>query len=432
MSNIIAFSYKYKLDEVTIEDIQNVSLFVISTFSLFACLYYNLGLLLYGNSLGNSLGNEFMQPLNMLIPVVALHAFIDFFLTKSYDLKVHHLCILGIYFYNNYCNVSLEYSFLFLYPLIKTEISSIFYVLKCWLPKKTILYEINTILFYLSFVKLRIYDFYYEIIYNNVSFDIVFEKYSQSDHFVSCILLLSCYGLYILNLYWFLVINKILYKTITKIVNININTDILCHILCSYLHWINIPLSYYIYTYNPNEKYIIDLIGISTLTISSYYYHFDIYSRLYDKKIEEYSIPNKNNIILFLNHSIAVNVRSFLFILTNYYNSQHLFFALFLSGLCNISSTYNCVINILELLVDYNQNKDSFLIRHNIVSSISIICDVVLIFINSPNEIAIPFLLINIMIGLLFIVEPFYKLTPATFHILLIAQTYYTCLSNSK
>jgi len=61
-----------------------------------------------------------------------------------------------------------------------------------------------------------------------------------------------------------------------------------------------------------------------------------------------------------------------------------------------------------------------------------IMCDVLLICANSSTEIRIPFLLVNIMIALLFIVEPFYKLTHAGFHMLLISQNYYMCLSNIK
>ena len=224
--------------------------------------------------------------------------------------------------------------------------------------------------------------------------------------------------------------NKILYKTITKF--INVNTDILCHLLCYYLHWINIPLSIYVYVYNPNEKYIFDLFGIVGLSISSYNYHYDIYRRLYNKQIKDYSIPNKDNIVLFLNDIIAINMRSFLVILTNYYNNKNLFCILFISGIFHITSIYDCVLNSLELCIDYDKNKDIFLNRHNILSAIPIVCDVFLICVNSPIEIAIPFLLVNIIIGLLFIVEPFYKLTHVGFHILLISQNYYMCLSNIK
>jgi len=426
MFNIITFFSKYNLNLIKIEDIQNISLFIISCSSFVSYLYYNLAPLIVGQR-GDI---DFTTPFHLLLPIVGLHAFIDLLITKSYDLKLHHLCILGIIFYNNYYNVAPEYRFIFLYPLLKTEISSIFYVLKYWLPKNTIIYNVNTVLFYLLFIKLRIYDFYYEIIYNNFSFDIVFKKYSQSNYFLSSIILLSCYVLYILNLYWFLIMNKILYKAITKF--INVNTDLFCHYLCSYLHWLNIPLAYFIYAYNPNEKYIFDIIGIITLSLTSYKYHNDIYIRLYHKQIEEYNIPNKDNIILFINDFLFIHFRSFLVIVTNYYYSQNLYFALFISGSFHIISIYHSIINSLQLFNIDDKNKNVFLNIHNILSAIPIICDVFLIFINSPIEIALPFLLVNIGIALLFMVEPFYKLNHVGFHILLIAQNYYMCLSNSR
>lgn len=417
---------------ISLEDIQNISLFTISICVFFSYLYYNISyknteyLSLPYNDVNNV---ESSAPLyDMLYPFVGVHAFIDFFVNKSYDLKLHHLFILSIIFYNNYYNVSSDYRFIFLYPLLNTEISSIFYVLKYWLPKKTIIYNANMVFFYLSFFKFRIYDFYYKIIQSNASFGIVFQKYSQQDFYLSFIFLISCYGLYVLNLYWFLIINKILYKNIAKV--INIDTDALCHLLCSYTHWINIPLSCYIYLYNPNEKYIFDMVGITILSISSYQYHYDIYSSLCDKKIEEYDLPNKDNIILFINDCMCIHIRSFLVVVTNYYNSQHLFYILFISGIFHIGSIYHSIVNIIELFIDYKP-KETFLNCHQLLCAIPIACDVFFVFINSPNEISVPFLIVNTIIALLFMVDPFYKLTHVAFHLCLIAQNYYMSLSSS-
>ena len=57
--------------------------------------------------------------------------------------------------------------------------------------------------------------------------------------------------------------------------------------------------------------------------------------------------------------------------------------------------------------------------------------DILLIAANSPKEIAIPFVIVNMTMALLIVVEPFYKLTHFAFHVLLIAQNYYLCLSHS-
>jgi len=102
----------------SIENFQNISLFGISTYTLFAFLIhingYEMGIVL----------------MDKLYPFVGLHAIVDFFLTKSCDLQLHHLCILGILFYNYVYQVSLEHRLIFMYPLLKSEISSIFYVLQ--------------------------------------------------------------------------------------------------------------------------------------------------------------------------------------------------------------------------------------------------------------------------------------------------------------
>jgi hypothetical protein len=91
-------------------------------------------------------------------------------------------------------------------------------------------------------------------------------------------------------------------------------------------------------------------------------------------------------------------------------------------------SIYNVVLNIIQLLCD---NNDNFEFINNILTSLPIAFDVLLIVMNSNNNISIPFLLVNITIGLLFTVNPFYKLNHVAFHILLLFQNYYLCLSHS-
>jgi hypothetical protein len=425
MSEISISSHKHNLNKFSIENIQNISIFTIAVSSFFSYFYYNINQLLYNSN------EQSGKIYDVLLPLVGFHALIDFFLTKSYDLKLHHLFIIGFFFYNHFYNIAFEYRFIFMYPLINTEISSIFYVLKYWLPKKSFFYTINSIFFYISFFKLRIIDYYYKILYNNSSFEIIFQKYSHSNHYLSTILLISCYGLYILNLYWFLIINKIVYKNITKF--ININNDTICHFLCSYSQYINIPVSYYIYSQQPNEKNIFDMTGIIMQGVSSYIYHNDIYKRLQQQKITEYELPSKDNILIFLNDVIFINIRSFLVVTTSYYNNKHFLVALFTSGCFHMSSLYFCIVNIFDLLViDYEKNKPIFLICHNIYTMIPIIYDILLVYSNSPNEIAVPFLLTNFGIGLLFLVSPFYKLNHVVFHIGLLIQNYYMTLSNAN
>ena len=50
MSDIIAFSHKYNLHLIKIEDIQNMSLFIISCSTFLSYLYYNFAPLWYKNN----------------------------------------------------------------------------------------------------------------------------------------------------------------------------------------------------------------------------------------------------------------------------------------------------------------------------------------------------------------------------------------------
>ena len=407
-----------------VENIQNVSLFAISVSSLFSYIYYNSHLLWYGNAIGG--GDIWFE---RLFPLVGIHATVDFFLTKNTDLRLHHACIFGILFYNSYYSVSAESRFPFLYPLLKTEISSLFYVLKYWLPPKSPFYGINSLLFYIAFYKFRIWDFYSGIIHNHTTLSTVFNRYSGSNAVMSAVLSASCYGLYILNLYWFLILNKILYKQIVKRIP-NINTDKICHLLCSLLHWINIPVAILVYSSRPNEKHLFDVVGIMALSVSSYQYHAPIYKRLVTGELQEYNAPDKSNIVSFFNDALFINLRGFLVVVAHYYESPLFISVLCLSGVFHVMSVYYCVLNMFQK--DIEEDDRLFSIQHNTIMAIPIAVDVFFIFMRSPTEIAVPFLLVNVVMGLLFVVEPFYRMNHMAFHLMLIAQNYYMCLSNSQ
>ena len=424
MINIISVINNIKINDLILH-IQNISLFSISIFSLFAYVYYNTQILI-SNNLNKS---DFIWPYEIIIPYICIHSFVDLFITRSFDVKIHHIFILGIFFYNYYYNITNVDIFIFSYHLLKTEITSIFYVLKFWLPTDSYIYNINNFLFYILFFKFRIIDFYYGIIQNNYVFKLIINKYSQTNDFLTTIIVLSCYGLYILNIYWFLIMTKILYKNISKV--INIDTYIICHYLCSYIHFINIPLCIYIYSDNKNEKYILDIIGVTGVSITSYYYHINKYNNLYIQKIDEIILPNKYKIVLFFNDVILIQIRSFLTIATSYYNDHNFLYYITISGLFHLISIYYVILNIFKLLFTTDNLKDYYLNIHYLITCLPIIIDVILIYFNSTTEIGIPFILVNIIIFLILFVKPFYKLTHVALHIFLIIHNYYLCLSHS-
>jgi hypothetical protein len=215
--------------------------------------------------------------------------------------------------------------------------------------------------------------------------------------------------------------------------NSAINTDKMCHYICSYIHYVNIPLAAYVYSYTKHEKNIFDIGGIFMVSIASYLYHYDIYKKLHVKQISEYDIPDTINYVHFLNDNICIHIRSFLAVITNYYNKPWLCEVIIVCGIFKLGCIYSGIINIIELLCKPTYIKSNFWKIHYAFTFLPIGLDILAIYLNTKSqEIAIPFLLTNIGIVLLFIVEPFYKLTHVAFHLLLIVQNYYLCLSSSE
>jgi hypothetical protein len=416
------------------ESIQNILPFLISVFCLYSCVsYYNncYNKTLY--EINTNCCNK-TQLLERGMYLVCIQVFIDLFIKKSYAMKLHHIFVLSFLFYNNYYSVSSNDRIILLFPLIKTEISSVFLIFKKWIPENTIVHHINSTLFFVTFFKFRIIDFYNQILYNNIHYNYIVDKYSKKNIFMSMFLLFSLYGLYILNIYWFLIINKIIFKKLFS----QFNSDLISQYFCSYLLFLNIPLSIYIYSYKQNVKFIFDILGITLLSICSYKYHYNIYHNLKIKKIEEYitekpsnSIINfyKTNIVYFYNDLLSINIRSFLNVISNYYNNGLVIYTTGFSALIHLSLVYLSTTQIMKFLgTEKVDNFPFYVFRTNNI--IPILLDVIFVFYNSSLEIAIPFLLTNILIVLILVIKPFYKLTHIIFHILLILQNYYLCISN--
>ena len=136
----------------------------------------------------------------------------------------------------------------------------------------------------------------------------------------------------------------------------------------------------------------------------------------------------KSNVVYFYNDLLSINLRSFLNIVTNYYNNSLYIYTITFSSLIHLGMIYFSTIYIMDFLKNDKIDNFSFAsFRTNNI--IAIFPDVICVFYNSNREIAIPFLLTNIFIALLLIVKPFYKLTHVAFHALLIVQNYYLSLS---
>jgi len=182
---------------------QNASLFSISVMSLFIYIYNCL--------IVNPINIYFLQI------IILIYSFIDLFLTNNNSSKFHHIFSIIICYYCLYYNLHSDNSnsnnqlpLLFL----KTETTSIFLILTYYINEKSVLYIVNGSIFYILFLKIRIIEYYSMTFDKNSNIYLIINKYSQDDKIHNYIFLYSFYGLFMLNIYWFLLINKKFYNKI--------------------------------------------------------------------------------------------------------------------------------------------------------------------------------------------------------------------------
>ncbi len=182
--------------------------FIISFIISFLSIFYNT--------------NYYLQ---ICLNIFTIYVSIDVFFSTP-DLVLHH--IFGFFA----CQFITENNINFMInnniykTFFNTELSTIFLSIKLlidWYKKDIeqskyfkiikIYYTINDIVFFYLFFKLRIYDFFYNIIQNKKFYDIVY--YHIHNSIIKNIkIYTSIYGLFILNIYWFLIICKKLYKQV--------------------------------------------------------------------------------------------------------------------------------------------------------------------------------------------------------------------------
>lgn len=211
---------------------------------------------------------------------------------------------------------------------------------------------------------------------------------------------------------------------------IDYNSYVLTNFLCAFIHYINIPVCMYMYSYSNNEKYILDIIGVVTLSVSSHFYHYDIYSLLVKNKDENYIYPKKYNYIYFFNDQLSIHMRTILVLATNYYNTDYLYNVLSISILLHSVSIYNSIINMMDIVVDEKYRKENFFVITHGIIALPVMFDVFLVCLNTTTDIAIPFLFVNILLLFVSVIEPAYKYNQVLIHLLLLFQNYYVCLSN--
>ena len=100
---------------------------------------------------------------------------------------------------------------------------------------------------------------------------------------------------------------------------------------------------------------------------------------------------------------------------------------MFLSIFLHSYSIFTCSLVMIPFRLEYNNESRK---SQQIILFVPIYFDNFLIFISSPNEVAIPFLLFNIVELFIRIIEPFYKLNDSAIETISIIKTYYLYINN--
>jgi hypothetical protein len=186
-----------------LQDYKNIASFGICSVSLVACILHHY-------QRANELFRVF--PLCM-----AAYFATDLLVNKSIEYRIHHTASLGIVFYLYYYRLQTDEVESLIYHFLKTELSTFFLIFRYYLPKDTYTYKINNYVFYGTFTKFRIVDLYQHVIHPNSQMYNFVQIYTPNNHVGTSIVLASCYTLYGLNLYWFFLMNRHLYRDIYEI-----------------------------------------------------------------------------------------------------------------------------------------------------------------------------------------------------------------------
>ena len=462
---LINYFLKDKLDPLLVLPYQNIASLVLSLYSFYVLMdtrWYDISILnptrqttltIYDT---NNTGWLDIASPKLLLNIIFTHAITDIFFVNN-ELKIHHICVVLIITYEYFYNTQNE-SIFFVKELLCTEISTIFYVVIYYLQyvknmsnsiannmrrvgitfidNATIyntfnaLEMLNMFIFFATFFYTRVYNYYFTIIMNpNV--DVLLNKY-YDNNIVSFIHIYSgFFGLYLLNLYWFTVMCKKMYKLLFS----KYNCYIWSEWVLQYFYMLNIPIAAYVYGHSTSssEYYILDMIGIVFLSITSYYYHRSNYQGLIEEG-PNFNMLDKSRIWYCVSDNFGITLRAFGGVLTKSLIKQNKLFTFFTSVVFiqNIISLSNIIFYLLnESLHNSIYSYSSTDCEHSkiinfLIGSI-VVADTLTISIGSNRELIVTNCLIVYVLILVMAMKPFYKFNHVVIHSLLLFETYNLC-----
>jgi hypothetical protein len=378
--------------------------------------------------------------LNICLNIFITYVTIDLFFSTP-DLVLHHIFgyLLCEYIFQN--NVDMMKNNNIYKTFLNTELSTIFLSIKLLIDwYKTdiekskynkvikIYYIINDLIFISLFYKLRIHDFFFNIIQNENFYISIYSNIGDSI-IKNIKVYIAVYGLFILNIYWVALIFKKLYKTIIINNFPSINNELYAEYILSYSFYINLFIVLKYYTENYHEYLLFDLFGVFLLSNISGLYHYEKYDYLIKNNNKIFDITSKKLLLPFVCDKHAIQLRS-LFALISMLLMKKIY-NFYIHIIYHLISLFYFNTTIIDLLLDnkkllYDNSEESNKInqKFDLVSYIPCLIDTFTIIYYS-NTIAqkTNLLLVTILILITLYVNPFYNLNHVLFHILLFFNT---------
>lgn len=392
-------------------------------------LYQNMVHLFICTSVSASLYIYYIMNINYFDYIgylLVAHFSSDIFLTKKWDVTIHHIFGLTFFAYKYIDGINSEDVLNDVIILYSTEISSFFYIANLFLQEvreKTPLMEIigrcNDLLFLVSFVFLRIYNMYIHIIANENTY-ITFDKYPN--HLLYYI---ANHGMYILNLYWFSIICKIVAKPIIKRLDFLINPENIEYITTLGFIFLNINNSIFYYN-NWKNHYIFDIIGTNFMTICHFFYNYKYLNIIYNKGAINYA--SDSIVDPFLLNIAGFHLKSFFALTTNMWllSPNIIYFSYISHVLCYIInvSHISYLKNVFTEIVYDNKNYKNFCDIQYIALFIPYFLDILLISFNYNSAYNIHLLYTLIIMCIFIKIKPFYQYTNMVLYLIFIIQDY--------
>ncbi len=388
---------------INIPNVQNYMSLFVSTISLFNLLV------------------NIDKKLNILL--IGLHCGFDLLLTKNKEIIIHHIVTLGIISFFMYNSIPIEPFINQIDTYISVEISSIFLVLREWYHN-----EIIDMFFILFFVYTRIYLYSVNIIYDYSFYNNIINYIDNPLKFIWY--WGSTYGLYALNIYWTTVICKKFVKPFKQYLFNNITTEF----ILQYTYFSSLLWSVYNYTKNnhTNNYYVVDILGQTILSVSSYKYHETLKILYIEGNTSPDIIQKTEHMWDYLNDILSIYLRILGSSYVNLCNIDNTFFILFVLFLNGISSSYSYLKYIINLKLNndtfhMNDSSEKFMIINFLIGS-NILLNTIMstLYLPSTKEaycLRVNLLIIFIIISLVSLVKPFYTMNHLIIHIFLFIQT---------